>query len=320
MSTLEDLKQENAQEEDSPTIIGEEEKTPEDQEESQNQEESQEPEDWAKPEDDDSGFVPDATAANIRRKYKAQAAEAKAKASDLEKRLEETARELEELKKARTAPAKILDKPARDAFDTDDEYFEALTDWKLKIARETEAAESSQKEKARQQEEVISRVQRGVDDHYTRVAKLSETAGIAPEAFQAADLKVRQAIDTVFPDAGDDITDALISQLGEGSERVFYNLGVNTKRLSEFIGLLKEDKNGLKASVYLGKLSAQLQPIKRESRAPDPMDEIKGDRSGGDSAGHLKKAYQEAHKNGDINKAFNLKRQAKKDGIDVKGW
>ena len=110
--------------------------------------------------------------------------------------------------------------------------------------------------------------------------------------------------------------------MGEGSERVFYHLGVNTKKRSELIELFNQDRTGIKAAAYLGKLNAQLgAPKKRDSNAPAPADDVKGDRAGvvgGNDA--MRRKYREAHSNGNSQKAFDLKRQAKSKGINVDNW
>lgn len=222
-------------------------------------------------------------------------------------------------------PAQVGQRPTREQFfdkdDPDEAFAEALVDWKLKSQSVQQATQQQQYEQQRKALEQRQQIEASVDQHYERAAQLAEKSGITPEAYQSADLRVRSAIDQVFPGGGDSITDALISNLGEGSEKVFYNLGVNRARLTELESLLKQDPTGLKASVWLGKLSAELSaPTKRTSNAPAPATQIRGDRNTTEAGRAIHKQYKEAHSSGNTQKAFDLKRKAKAQGINTQTW
>ena len=230
---------------------------------------------------------------------------------------------IEKLEKGQSQPSQHLkDKPKREDFEDDDVYIEALTDYKIKIAREQDqsktVAERQNEQKAARQREV----NQAVDDHYIRATELAEKSGITPEAYQSADRNVREAVDSVFNEGGDAITDILIYNLGEGSEKVMYNLGVNAARRAKLAELLRQDSSGLKASAYLGELKAQLSlPPKRTTKAPDPMDDVKGDKAGSTlNSRELKKAYEKAHKEGDTQKAWDIKKKAKEQKVDTSSW
>lgn len=233
--------------------------------------------------------------------------------------------EIEQLKNGR-ADAKGLNKPKRDDFiesdDPDEAYFEALTDWKLEQNQAKGAAKTKQSEAIQKAEDFKANNIKGVDQHYERAVELSESSGISPELYQSADLKVRQAVESVFPDAGDVITDTLITNLGVGSEKVFYSLGVNTAKRNEFQKLLSEDSSGMKAAMYLGTLKAELSaPNRRTTNAPSPAANISGDaQAGNDPFKADKKAYDKANKDGDTQAAFNARMKAKKAGAKVSNW
>lgn len=227
--------------------------------------------------------------------------------------------------RSRTPEPKQLNRPKREDFlnsdDQDEAYIDALTDYKMEKASAKQATTVKEGEATRQQNDFQQAVSQEVDQHYERAVKLSEDSGISPELYQSADLKVRQVIESIFPNAGDSTTDHLISNLGEGSEKVFYSLGVNSTKRDKFESLLRSDKTGLKAAIYLGELKSELTaPNKRRTNAPKPAAQIKGDASTTPTGNALKKKYDAAHKKGDVSGAFKLKRAAKKEGIKTSSW
>lgn len=229
-----------------------------------------------------------------------------------------------ELEQAKSAPVvQVGEKPRREQFyemdDPDEAYSEAMVEWKLATMRAEHQKTSQQVDQERRALERMQSVTQSVDQHYGRAAKLAEASGIAPEVYQSADLRVRQAVDQVFPGGGDGIVDSLIANIGEGSEKVFYNLGVNNKRLSELERLLREDPTGLRASVYLGRLSAELSaPAKRTSNAPAPAAQAQGDANTTASGAALQRQYKDA--GGDVEKRISIKRKAKAAGVDTSSW
>jgi len=240
-----------------------------------------------------------------------------------ESELDELRKEVAELKGR--PQAKALERPKRedfeDADDPDEAYFEALTDWKLTQHKsETQAQQASEQTK-QQQEQWKAQTEKAVDQHYERAVELAEQSGISAEMYQSADLRVRQTVEAIFPEAGDTITDALIANLGEGSEKVMYNLGINTARREEFKSLLLEDRTGIKAAMYLAERKAELNaPRKRKTSAPKPAPNLNGDKQTGANHKALKQKYDKAHEKGDLQAAFNFKREAKKAGADTANW
>jgi len=222
--------------------------------------------------------------------------------------------------------AKALNRPKREDFysadDPDDAYAEALYDWKHETNQAKAATAAKQNETIQKAQDFQTRVSQGVDQHYERAVSLSEKSGISPEVYKQADLAVRQTIESVFPQAGDSITDALIANLGEGSEKVFFNLGINSARRNKLKELLISDTSGMQAAMYLGGLNAERNaPSKRKTNAPAPAGHINGDsNAGNDPQSALKKKYDAANKSGDTQSAFTAKMNAKRAGANVKNW
>jgi len=192
-------------------------------------------------------------------------------------------------------------------------------DWKIKESHAKGKAETASQELDEKQRQVKVKTDIAVDQHYTEAVKLSEEVGISAEAYHAADLNVREMIDSLYPGSGDVITDAFIASLGKGSAKVFYSLGINAERREKFKTLLQDDTSGIAAGMYLGGLKKDLTATKRKSTAPAPADDIKAE-------GKIikpeqaQKNYDAAHKKGDFNLAYNIKADAKEAGVDTKQW
>lgn len=337
--TLEELKAKNAEEEanstahpqvvedeaNSDAVEDESGNTNEDAETSSSREGSTETEDWMQSDDpasktgdkkftdQDIAAAKNKLRAKLDRKHESETEALKA--------------EIERLKSGGgSEKGKTLNRPKREDFDNADDpeeaYLEALTDWKLEQNAAAAAANAAKSDASAKQEEFQRKTSEAVDQHYERAVKLAESSGISPEAYKGADLAVRQAVEAVFPNQGDATVDALILNLGEGSEKVFYNLGVNAARNAEFQKLLKEDKSGLKAAMFLGELKNKLvAPKKKTTSAPPPNTQLEGDASeNGDKFKSLKRRYKEADKRGDIQARFNAKMEAKRAGVNTSDW
>lgn len=241
----------------------------------------------------------------------------KGKISERDEEIERLRKENEQLKTSK--PVELPKQPLAIEFDTDDEYQAALTDW-LKKRDEVSFSElenrRNQQTKAQQQQQEVSQA---VEQHYERAAGLVEKYGVDPEVYRTADATVRATVEKIRPGQGDVVVDLLIANLGEGSEKVTYYLGKNSTALNQFRALLHDDPSGLKASVFLGKLSNKLEgTIKKTSRAPAPAASASG--SANVNSGTLKKQYDKAHKSGNTAEAFEARRAARKAGIDTSQW
>ena len=270
-------------------------------------------------EEESKDSIPNSAWKAAREKYKAK----------LEKVENKYADEIDNLKaeneRLKLGGSKKLNRPTREEFENDDDpeasYIEAVTDWKLEKNSAAMVANSKKAESERAVQNHALEVSRNVDAHYERAIKLAEKSGISSDQYRSADQVVRESIEEIFPNSGDVITDNLIANLGDGSEKVFYNLGVSATRRAQLKKLLSEDRSGLKAAVFLGKLEAQLSaPTKRTTNAPKPPANVDGDKSPKNESTAWKKKYDAADKKGGIQARFDIRRQAKKSGVDVGNW
>lgn len=270
---------------------------------------------WQRTDDQTSDKMPVETHIKVKKKLKGRLAEK-------DEELERLRAENESLKKAK--PETKQDEPVlpkSEDFGTDEEYQKALADYHDKRADMRFTA--SQKKREQSDKLKVQQVARekAVDGHYDRAAKLVEESGIDPELFKQTDVAVRSAVESILPGRGDLITDQIISVMGEGSEKVLYFLGRNKTAMSEMKNLLAEDSTGMRLSIYLGQQKERLtNPKKRSSKAPAPASNIKGDNNSKVKGSAEKKKYDKAHKNRNNQLAYNIKKEAKKAGIDVSGW
>lgn len=247
------------------------------------------------------------------------------KLKDADDELEKLRLENEQLKRTNAAPAeKPTGRPARPKeldFDTDEEYEAAQDKYDNDIFDWRQSERSTQRTATKAQESQAENIRTGVDGHFERAEKLIEESGISPEKYNASNVAVRSAIDSIAPGKGDFITDYLISELGEGSEKVFYHLGVNAAARDELTTLLTKDPSGVKAAIYLGQKREQLTNPKRpKSNARPPASNVKGDAPTSAKGGAMKRAYDKAVKSGSGQAMYNAKKEAKAAGVDVSKW
>jgi hypothetical protein len=233
--------------------------------------------------------------------------------------------ENERLKAAQAAPAaKPTGRPVRPKeldFDTDEEYEAALDQYDADIFDWRQSERVKQRETTKAQESQATQIKEGVDSHFERAEKLLEESGISPEKYSASNVAVRSAIDSIAPGKGDFITDYLISEMGEGSEKVFYQLGVNATERNKLVTLLTKDPSGVRAAFFLGQKKEQLTKPKRpKSNARPPASSVKGDAPTSSKGAAMKRAYDKAVKSGSGQAMYNAKKEAKAAGIDVSKW
>ena len=276
-------------------------------------------------ESDQSGFVPNAEAAKRRKQNTALRGTVKEKDTEIEL----LRKELEEAKSVnatvQTAPT-LSTRPTREGCGYDEDAYDvALDAWNdekldLKIKSMNQAANQNQQQEQKA-EAAKQHMQNSLNDHYARADKLVSDGKVKQEIFQAADGNVRNAIESVFNGAGNEMTDQIIARLndmGAGSEKVVYLLGRNTSKLNELTGLLRNDPTGLSAMGFLGKLHSEVQdPQKRRSNAPKPASKLTGDAAATSSHGTLFKKWS---KSTDPQTRINLKSKAKAAGEDVSSW
>jgi hypothetical protein len=343
MPTLAELKAENAAEEKAAAPepeVNQDDFTPEDEDAPDKIEAKAEPEtideeesegevvaktdDAFTPEEDDGlpkdGPLRKGDAKALREKYQGKLSKEREEKEELRLKLEELERKI--ATPTQSLPANIGQEPQREQYNNDAEWIRALTTYNAQVIHGQTAAQIQADEQKRKREELANKTRVQTDQHYERVFDLAKKSGISEDNAKAADLKVRNAVDAVFKGAGDTIVDTLISSLGAGSEKVILHLGFKTSKLNELVRLFQDDPSGIKASAYLGTLKAELNaPTRKETKAPDPIDKIQGDKNSGlGMAGELRRKVNEARRKDKYSEVIALKREAKALKIDTSKW
>ncbi|MEE8288929.1 MAG: hypothetical protein V3R25_05905 [Nitrosomonadaceae bacterium] len=203
-------------------------------------------------------------------------------------------------------------RPQRSDFHDHDMPDDAYDDAMYLFRRQQEQQQLTQNDNKRLQDEFESNQDLALNNHYSRAEALSKQ-GISAEHYKHSDLTVRNLL-------GNDLTNRLITDVGEGSEKVFYQLGRNPTKLAELKRAMDEDPRGIKAILLLGKMSSGLSAqTKRKTLAPAPAAQANGGQGGGSSKDG-KSAYEKASNSGDTSEAFNLRRAAKAAGTDTSNW
>lgn len=319
MQTLDELRAENAAEQpeeivEDVQLADEEPAETEQQSEPDGEQQAEEVEEWLK---DTSQAVPLAKHVELKHKLKARISEKDTELARLKA-------EIEALKAGAAQPQaapQALKMPKLSDFDFDeDKHAEAMAQYFAQVAQSQFSGQAQQQK----QQQAQTQLQQAVDAHYERAAELVSSGKIDATKYQQADHRVRVELGNLFgsPEQGDTIADTMLARLGAGSEKVMVHLGVNPAALNELKTKLSSDPSGLDAMIYLGELKAKFNAqTNKLSKAPKPDTPLNGDVSVGSlSASALAKSYQEAHKKGDTQKAFELKRTAKAKGVNTSNW
>ena len=307
--------------------VDELEETPTEGETETNEEEGEttELEEWQKTEaDEPEGDKPVfEKSLKAKKKLKGLLSERETELTEKEKELERLRLENERLKSGSLKSEQgRLKRPVKSDFEDEygdvdiDKFHVALDDYDDQRAELRRAGKKAQSN----QEKYQATVNEGVENHYQRAEKLLEDSGINPDVYKSADAKLRKAIEEVFPKKGDFITDNLIANLGEGSEKVAYFIGNNEAARLKLQSLLREDPNGLKAAMYLGSENQRLntnKPMKRTSKAPSPTTKIKGDSQPKGKEGAWKNKYNAASEG---QEQYNIAKQARAEGYNTRNW
>lgn len=248
-------------------------------------------------------------------------AKLKGKLDDKEMELKTLREEVESLKSGIKPAAALSGKPKREDFfssdDPEEAYLDAMLEWKsIQSGKSRE-----QEDMARKQREAQERLNKQVDEHYLRAAKLAAENGISDEVYRSADQKVRETLDAAMPGYGDMVAENIIATVGEGSEKVMYHLGRNPSKLKALKDSFLSDPTGLKAAVMIGEIKGDLTfAAKKKTQAPTPAPSIKGDEGLSASDTALYRKYKEAHSKGNSQLAFQIKRQAKASNVNTREW
>lgn len=253
----------------------------------------------------------------LKRKLKGKIGEQTSEIEQLKAKIEALERQVPQTATTVTAPKR----PRSIDFDTDEDYENALDKYEEeKLQYQMQHISTTQKQ-AETVDQRIRAIAEGVDKHYDRAAKLIVEYGIKPEVYQYADAKVKSIIDSVLPGQGESVFNALVEKLGEGSEKIFFHIGRIQAAQDTFLSKLHSDPSGISLALYLGELKKEIKGTKNQlSKAPAPSAQLRGDDVSTAKGSALKRKYEEASKKGNAQEAYNLKKEARKAGLDTSTW
>ena len=237
--------------------------------------------------------------------------------------------EINQLKSAaQPAPVTTTQEPAQtvmpkpedfyDSKDPDASYQLAMQKWVNSGVEQRLKAHLQTQQQQQQRQQQDQRVNQELDRHYDRAAKIVSEGMITAEEFQDSETLLRQAVEQVAPGNGDAYVDSLLGRLGDGSEKVVISLARNANHLSVFQSALRDDPTGITAASYLGELKGRFNGASRVSKTPRPGKKLNGDAP--IEGGADLRRYNAAHKAGNRQQAFDIKRAAKARGVDVSKW
>ncbi len=255
----------------------------------------------------------------------------KAQINEQESELQSLRREIEALKSGKpqqqsTVKAETLPRPKSadytneyNEFDSD-KFDQALDSWTQKnLEIQQQQSETNQAEQKFKQE-----LEGTVNAHYERAGKLVSDGKVDSADFQSKDLAIRTSLNALQPGKGDELGDWLIGQISlvtKDSEKLWYKLGASKNALDEVIQAFAQPDGNSRGVAKLSELAQTItNPVKRRSAAPKPATQLNGESGSSKLSSADKRKYREAAKKGDYQTSFNLKRAAKKAGVDTSEW
>lgn len=273
--------------------------------------------DWAK-KPDAKNFVPARVHSELRKNLRATQSDAdavKVENEQLKARLAAL-----ESGHAEASP-QVLKMPTLAECDFDDaihaqklaEYSAKLVEQKLSERERSQAATS-------QALQLSEQINSQVDKHYERASVLIGRGTVTAENYQAADMIVRKAIAESVKSDPDYVADYMIANLGDGSEKVMYHLGVNPEALGKLKEAFRSDPSGIRAAAFLGELKGKFNsaPATKLSNAPKPDKALSGNAKV--TTESSKKAYEKAQKAGDVSGMIAAEKAGKAKGINTSNW
>lgn len=242
----------------------------------------------------------------------------KGKRKERDSEIEELRQTVEELKAGKPiSQSEPIKRPRITDFDSDEAYEDAMDKWEQQQRDQlVEVVNTKQNHSQTNQ-----RVQQEVEKFYTNAEKLLKEHAIAPDVYVSASNNVIESLDKINPGQGKALFHALVATVGDHAEKIVFHVGRNKGALAEFQSQLLADPSGSRALVYLGSLKAKVSGNnKKSSRAPSPAANVNGGSIGGNKAAAEQRKYNAAHKDGNVQKAYNIKSAARKGGIDVSKW
>lgn len=252
-------------------------------------------------------------------KERARRLKAKTKSEEAESELEVVKRQLEELQKSISQPKPVTsaaEPRIPDLYDKEidgdrDKYDAAMKQW----YRDMAAYQNRHNQADQAQVEHKQKLESMTKNLAVRAAKFASENKVKVDRVVDALDKATSEIDDV---AGVDGAMAyLLDSVGDGSERVAYYIGTNESARAQLKQLLQDDRNGLKAIAHMTRLVEKLKPkhSKQLSKAPEPDESLKGDKTTSVSADKLQKLWD---KETDPQKLMQIRKQAREMGVALK--
>lgn len=331
MQTLEELKAENAAKEQASQAVEVDEQldadtleidaqSEADDQDTETEAQGEEVEEWLK--GDSAQAVPLAKHVELKHKLKARLSE---KDDELAQLKAQIAQMQAGVMNQQAPQQEVLKMPKLSDVDYDeDRYAEAMAEYSAKLVDSRLKSYSSNNQQEQQKQLVTQQREKALDSHYERAEQLVRSMGgkFTAETYQAAELNFRRQLNEVTGN-GDAVADEIISRLGDGSAKVIAHIGVNSTAMATLKTKLANDPTGLAAAVYLGQLEAKFQSAQtgKLSKAPAPESTVKASAPAGSATMEsLKKAYKAAQSRGDLQKSFDIARQARANGHNPTQW
>lgn len=282
-------------------------------------------EDWMKGSDERA--VPLSEHIELRQKLKHQRNDAEERSKALEDELERLRQENEKLKAGGVTQQSEPTPPNLKDFEDDygDINYQAFNEANAKYTQDLVdyrlESKTSTSSKTQAEEAQTAELESVVNSHYERAEKLVKDGLVSADSYSKADKKIVETLESKLPGKGRLGADYMIQQISKVSdnpEKLWFKLGVDENLLGQVLDdFSKGESEGI---IHLMKVDKEIsKPKKIRSKAPAPAKEVKGNASVKSSAA-LAKRYKSAHKKGNSQEAFNIRREAKHNGIDVSNW
>jgi len=330
MQTLSELKAENESANNQPPVdeIEVEEVTEDEQTEIEQQEEGEsegttEELEWLK-EDEDSASKTVPLSKFVEQKHKL-----KARLSEKDDELAALKAKIEALesgavqKPVKSDSAPVL--PTLEQFDYDEsQYAAAMANYASDLVDHKLSQTLGGKEQEQQAQKAKQELDNKVNGHYERVASLVDGGVITADVYKTAESGFRRAVMQATgadEDYAEQLSDVLISRIGEGSEKVIPYIGRNKQAQARLIELMKNDPTGLDAMMFIGELKSKFGQAKqiKPTHSIEPDTPLSGSAARAKES-TLKAEYTKAQNSGNSQKAWNIRKQARESGYNVNEW
>ncbi len=252
----------------------------------------------------------------------------KSRLSQKDSEIDQLRQEIQQIKGTAQPVAQPLQPPTQTAMPKAEDFYDqrdpdasfqlAMQNWVNKGVEQklNSHLQTHQQQQQRQQQD--GRLNQELDRHYDRAAKIVSEGMLSEDEYRDSETLLRQSVDHVAPGRGDAYVDSLLGRMGDGSEKVVVSLARNASHMTAFQQALRDDPTGITAAAFLGELKGRFRSAGKVSKTPRPGSKLNGDAPV--SGGADMRRYNTAHKSGNRQEAFNIKRAAKARGVDVSKW